>query len=510
MKRYKRVSFLITMLFILFPLPLEAQSKEGIRKQMNQGNYSNAIILLNAMEELYPGKYASELKKARKCLKLRNSADKEYNAQHYSEAVSLYGQILDINPNDRNAKLYITRCQEKLNKLLDDEYSKCKTIDEYRLFARKYPNATQAKMALLKADDMETRYKDSIAWLIARTNDTYSSYSAYISNANPNALYLKEAYLSRARALYIIADSVNNYVNYNNAKRAYDEAINWGSKLSWDDNVNYDICDLETMFYEIGNPPFLEDIEAYLKRAIIIDPNSREASHLHLSTVYAMLIDAYCRQGRFKDARDVVKQHFEIISSSYFTKNTSQKWTKSEWNLFIKRRAKQYEANIQTALKISRRNLSNYHPNKTNKESDSIKTTPVLGVSYYSGFNNDGVYLGLRTSYSIGSLENRFNWFISIVPSFCVNPMPDETEKIVFLCPITTGPRFNINKRRGGDFFLSLSPEFGIIGSSIAYGGQMTLGYSKFGIGIEALRFNEPIYQGSSNMFIGLSTNIYL
>lgn len=502
-KHFRIAIVLTTILSILYSLPLGAQSREGARKQMNQGNYSTAITMLTALEELYPGQFSNDLRIARKCLSLQRSAKAKFKAQHFTEAESLYNQILELNPNDRNASQVIIQCQEERNKYWAAEFAKCKTISDYRAFAQQYPNSPQAKTARQKVEDYDLTQQDSNAWAMATRTGTIASFSTYISKANSRAAHLGEAFRNRARLHFnnAINASTDNYrsLGYSSAKSDYENAKQKGAYLWTEDNNKYNACLAEDKFSKLNSYSSSYSITNYISWASSFASNSFVSPHLHLETAYAMLVGAYCRGGRFDDARNVVEQHFGQMTSSYFTMNSIKEWSKSDWKKNIREREKQFKKN---------------HRSTTASHSTSIKTMWGLGASYnLSGFNNDG-YLGLNASFSIGTFDNRFNWDFSASPLFLVKKDSYGAEKINFLCPITTGPRLNINKRDGGDFFMALEPEVGYcIGASGVYGGKLIMGYDFFGIGIEALGSMKTLSAGtkwSSNfMYIGFSANFY-
>lgn len=503
MKHFRIAIVLITILSIFYSLPLGAQSREGARKQMNQGNYSTAITMLSALEELYPGQFSNDLRIARKCSSLQRSAKAKFKAQHFTEAESLYNQILELNPNDRDASQALIQCQEERNKYWAAEFAKCKTISDYRAFAKQYPNAPQAQTARWKVEEYDLTQQDSNAWATATRTGTIASYSTYISKANSKAAHLGEAYRNRARLHYnnAINATTNNYrsLSYTSAKNDYENAKKKGAYFWTEDNNKYNACLAEDMFKNLDTYSSLYTINNYISWASSFASNSFVSPHLHLETAYAMLVDAYCRGGRFDDARNVVEQHFGQMTSSYFTMNTTKEWRKSDWEKNIREREKQYKKRQRESV-----------------QSSSIESMWSLGISYNpSGFNDDE-YFGINASFSIGSFDNRFNWNFAVSTLFRIKNETsyNDSERINFLCPITTGLRFNLNRRESGDFFFSIEPEAGYcIGASGVYGGKLIMGYDSFGIGIEALGSMKTLSAGtnwsSDLLYIGLSANLY-
>ncbi len=155
---YKIEHLFLGLLIALITIPLGAQSQEGVRMQMNQGNYSNAIILLEALEVVYPGQYSDELRMAKECLNLHSSANANFNNQDYDAAESLYNELLKINPNDRNSRQALNKCKEEREKYLANEFAKCKTISDYRVFTQRFPNAPQAIEARAKVVEYEDAF----------------------------------------------------------------------------------------------------------------------------------------------------------------------------------------------------------------------------------------------------------------------------------------------------------------------------------------------------------------
>lgn len=502
-KHFRITIVLIVILPILFSMSLGAQSREGVRKQMNQGNYSTAITMLTALDELYPGQFSNDLRIARKCSNLKRSAKAKFKIQHFTEAETLYNQILELNPNDRDARQAISRCQEERNKYWAAEFTKCKTISDFRSFAQQYPNAPQAQTAREKVEEYDLTQQDGNVWATATRIGTISSYSTYISKANSKAAHLGEAYRNRARLHFnnAIDASTDNYrsLSYSSAKDDYENAKKKGAYLWTEDNNKYNACLAEVKFNTLGAYSSSYKITNYISWASSYVYNSFVYPHLHLDTAYAMLVDAYCRGGRFDDARNVVEQHFGQMTSSYFTMNSTEEWSKPDWKKKIRERERQFKKN-------PRNNYAN--------RSRSINTMWGLGTSYnLSGFNNDG-YLGLNASFSIGTFYNRLNWDFSASPLFLVKKDSYREGRINFLCPITTGLRLNINKRDRGDFFMSLEPEVGYcIGASGVYGGKLIMGYDFFGVGVEVLGNLKTLSAGakwSSNfIYKGFSANFY-
>ena len=80
---------LVSFFIIVMSTHLGAQSIDGARKQMSQGNYSNAITILTALQEIYPGQYEEDLRIAQKCQSLQYSARLKLKSGDYQEAETL-------------------------------------------------------------------------------------------------------------------------------------------------------------------------------------------------------------------------------------------------------------------------------------------------------------------------------------------------------------------------------------------------------------------------------------
>lgn len=462
--RYNMKQCILVIFMWLIYLPLISQSREGARMQMNRGNYSNAVTILTALDELYSGQYTSDLSIAKKCLSLQRTAKVKYKAQHYTEAESLYNQILKLNPNDRNARQVIAQCQEERRKFWAVEYSKCKTISDYRAFVQRYPNAPQVHTAIAKVEEYDLIRQDNNAWTIADREGTVSSYTAYILKSNPKSTHMGEAYRNRARLHYRNAVYAKNddyqYSCYSSAKNDYENAKKYGALLPEDSN-KYIVCLAEEKYHELIVSS-VSSITMYISWASSYKLNRFVSSHLHLDKAYSMLVDAYCKSGRFDEARNVVEQCYGQMTSSYFTMSSSKEWDKSDWKAFIKKQEKQQIKN----------------------QSKGIPMPWSLGVNL--SFVADDKYLGLAASLSIGDFSNRLNWELSVSPIFRINKKDSYNYGY---CPITTGPRFNILKSNQGGYFLSFVPEFGYcVSAGRVYGAKLLLGYGSLGMGIDILR----------------------
>ncbi len=485
-KHYRIAIVLIAILSFLFSLPLGAQSREGARKQMNQGNYSTAITMLTALDELYPGQFSNDLRIARKCLNLQRSAKAKFKAQHFTEAESLYNQILELNPNDRGARQAISQCQVERNKYWTAEFAKCKTISDYRAFVQQYPNAPQAQTAREKVEEYDLTQEDSSAWATANRTGTVSSYSTYISKANSKAAHLGEAYRNRARLHFnnAINATTDNYrtLSYSSAKSDYENAKKKGAYLLAEDNNKYNACLAEDKFHNLGTYSSSYSITSYISWADLYVSNSFVSPHLHLETAYAMLVDAYCRGGRFDDARNVVEQHFGQMSSSYFTMNSTKEWSKTDWKKSIKERERQF--------KKDHRNNTATHYKKQNKQATKRTGSPSMSRSLNTeipirlpitlgvmGISNRYAQLGVGLTF--GDYDNKFNL------DLMVTSLSDGgyDEHVFF----SIAPTYNIITCSEGDYHLNVQPVIGYNSKYSLMGGVRSgIGWDYFDFSIGA------------------------
>ena len=309
----------MAILAMLFTSPLRAQSREGARKQMNQGNYSTAITMLAALEELYPGQFSNELIVAKKCLGLQRSAIAKFKSHQYSEAVSLYNQLLHLNPNDGNAKQALIQCREQRSKLWEAEYAKCKTLSDYVAFAKRFPDSPQAKINIEALAD-ENRWADAIR------KNSIDSYLFYLKNTNKTSKHADEA-KEHLRLLYIAqASSDYSAGKYSSARILYEKAMQYGTITS---SFNqYRQCCEETDYSSLLNNP--DHTKTDLERFLIDYPNSS-----HCSLVRGWLVELEMSSGNFDAARDIVRS---FVVSSIESQTLDSKW----WMEYIKMREREY------------------------------------------------------------------------------------------------------------------------------------------------------------------------
>ena len=409
---------------MIVSVPGVGQSREGARKQMNQGNYANAITLLTALEEIYPGEFSADLSLARRCLRLQNQAKSKYAQEHFTEAEELYKQILKLNPNDNNASQRVVKCQVERDKFLASEFSKCKTISDYRLFAQKYPNSPQAKIANERVMENEQERQDSESWSQATRDGSLSAYSRYISNANPRAAHLGEAHRNLARLYFENAqkaytdDKKSSY--FFEALKHFEKSKSYKTYFWTDDEDKYNACLAEQKYSDLEVNPSYAKLTSFINWSKGFENNKIVNPHLHTRQVNAMLIGAYCSRGMYSEARAFLEQNYDNITSSVFTINSNKEWTKNEWRTYIKEREKQSKRKPQTTY---RRAPS---PSKT----IPIRLPITLGImdfkdryaqigvgicfgDYYDKFNLDVMAIASVSDYAN---DNRF--VFSIAPTY--------------------------------------------------------------------------------------------
>lgn len=486
--------FVLTFIFILFSFQVSAQTPEGARRQMEQGNYSNAVKLYSALNELNHGSFKTELSNAKKCASLLQSAHKSFERERFTEAIGYYNQIRAINPSDQSIMSEIRKCEVARDNYLENEFSKCKTIDDYRAFAQRYPQAKQTAEASRIIKNQELKDQDEASW---KRDDrggkgTIESYSYYLRTANSAASHKKEAYRNRAR-LYCRTRE------YSKALSDYDMAILLKCYLTTEDSRNYVICSAETQYASLVKNPSSASVSAYLKWAESYNYIDVISPHLHLNEVRGLLVMAYCREGYYTSAKSTVDSNYPNLSTINVT-NSYDNWKKNDWYRYIKQ-----------SEKNAKRGKSSNHVRTNAKQ--PIGLMGGVGIAFNpSGFGPDD-YLGVNASFSVGTFENFFNWEISAIPNFRIQYEYSDADNKKFLCPITTGPRFNVFKQREV-FFLSLQPEVGYcIGATGVYGGKAIIGFSMVGISIEYLGTMKPMSAGtkweSNTLYGGIGVNLY-
>ena len=428
-RHYRQLVFLFVLFFYY---SLSAQTPEGARKQMNLGHYSDATDLYTALEELYPGQYQSELNLAKKCLGLQNRAKNKFKSEHFTEAESLYKQILSLNPNDQNARAEIKKCQESRERFLNAELAKCKTVDDYRLFAQRYPDSMQAETAKRFVKETEQKQQDEEEWNKAKKAGTIEAYRTYLSLPNPKASHKKEAYRNRARLYFAQGESAyseaNRKASYILAKSDYENAP---GILNRDDDIKYIICCAEQKYAALGEHPTSSQLESYLSWARDHSSNITIYPHLRLKTVYAKLLDEYCNLGWFMYARTLVENNFGEISTSYFDPDAKKDWTLSEWQKYLKKREKEY--------KRRRPRTGTNTPSRTSPIGSGVDYPLMIGIpvkvaSTFGGSVSAGI--------NIGGWCAPFN--VDVLVGYNA-----QKEKAIF----SVDPMFNIKRYQGDEPF---------------------------------------------------------
>lgn len=486
--------FVLTSLFILLSFHVSAQTPDGARKQMELGNYSNAVKLYSALNELNHGSFRTELSNAKKCASLLKSARSSFERERFTEAIRFYNQIRKINPSDQSIISEIRKCEVARDKYIENEFSKCKTIDDYRVFAQRYPQAKQAAEASQIIKNQELKDQDEASWRRDNRggNGTIESYSNYLRTANSAASHKKEAYRNRAR-LYCRTRE------YSKALSDYDMAKQLKCYLNNDDSRNYVLCSAETQYASLVKHPSSASVSSYLKWAESYNYIDVISPHLHLSEVRGLLVMAYCREGFYTSAKTIVDQNYPNLSTIHVT-NSYVNWKKKDWYTYIKQ-----------SEKNAKRGKGKNHVRTSAKQ--PIGLMGGAGIVFNpSGFGLD-YYLGVNASFSVGTFENLFNWEISATPNFRIHHESSAADNKKFFCPITTGPRFNVVKQREV-FFLSLQPEVGYcIGATGVYGGKAIIGFSMVGISLEYLGTMKPMSAGtkweSNTLYGGIGVNFY-
>lgn len=492
--------FYLTLTLVAFcmlnaPSIMKAQSLSDARSSFSKGQYKTAVSYYNAIIEDYKDNGHStfnleqERSKAITCRDLLSEVERLKKKHRYSDAIAKLRQIVNLNPSDSTIKTRIQECeslkeQYLAQKAIEDDWNNCLNLSDYYTFRRLHPNSKYDSQANSKIKELEVQ-ADEERWKLALSRNTVESYQSYINSKTGYSSHLAEANQKLFPLLISRAARFFDNHDFASAKSVYEKAKQLFS-LPDISSKNYRKCCEEVDFEKLSKASyrFKTDLQGFISQY----PYSE-----HVSLVRGWLVEKEMSSGNFDAARSIV-ENYTVSFSESFTPDV--KW----WRKNIKAREKQYKKN---------------HRNTTASHPSSIKTMWGLGASYnLSGFNNDG-YLGLNASFSIGTFDNRFNWDFSVSPLFLVKKDTYGAERINFLCPITTtGPRLNINKRDGGDFFMALEPEVGYcIGASGVYGGKLIMGYDFFGVGIEALGSMKTLSaetKWSSNfMYLGFSATFY-
>lgn len=380
---------ILALLLLFVALHLSAQSRDGVRKQMNQGRYDNAIILLTALQEIYSGQYDDDLRIAQKCLSLQNSAKSKYRNGDFTGAESLYNQILRLNREDSNARQCIKQCQRAQENALASEFEKCITIADYKSFAQHHPQY-EAK-AQERIAELETK-ADNERWTNAKNRNTIEYYEAYIAAKSSYSKHIYEAkqkiyplYIARASNYY----DRNDYVS---AKRYYEKAKELFS-LQEISLTKYKKCCEEIDFERISKSSFrfLTDLEGFLKKY----PTSS-----HSSVIYGWIVEKKLKQGDFEGARAITDSKVVAYSDTF---TPDAKW----WKKHIKESQKQYKKNHKTSASYnSNRSPSSsrsYGVSRSSKNTYRKKSNTQFGVSSFIdvGFSNKED-LSYILSYGIG------------------------------------------------------------------------------------------------------------
>lgn len=424
-----------------------AQSRQSAMLKLNEGNYSNAIAQLTALEQMYPGSYKTELSLAKTIRNLSYSAKQKFNAKHYTEAEELYNKILQLNPNDRSAKKSISDCKTAREEFWAVEYEKCNDVYDFENFIEKWPNAPQAAKAREILYEHNLLIQDNRDWTIATGSGTISSYTKYISINNPKAKHVGEAYLYRARLHY----KANLF---NIAKADYESASKRNVTFSSTDTKNYKyICDVLKF----------ETFSKYTPRNTLLEYKSTHPNS-HTAEINGLLVASYCVDGQY----DLAIKWLNIFGTNlqYPSVNGYIYWTTKQWKQYI-RSCKRNFGHIKGSAHTYNGNYSSKNQRRG------------LGWMFGIGASIDCYGAGYRlfspeVFLSMGDFYNRFNMEMNL--SYMVN-----VDSPMF--NLGCAPRWNIAWHNGSTIFLQPEVSYDLNHNVLNYGGRIGVGaQSKIGV----------------------------
>ena len=127
--------FILTFLVILFAVPIMAQDYnaylQSAQNKFDLGDYENAQKALKIYVEMTGQSETNLSERITTAIKLLKNAQISTDDQKYAHAITLYKQVLSINPKDPNV-------QNKINKLQAIINNSHKANQPYRLFVKVY------------------------------------------------------------------------------------------------------------------------------------------------------------------------------------------------------------------------------------------------------------------------------------------------------------------------------------------------------------------------------------
>ena len=454
----------VTVMLLTVAFPLYSQTVNDARTAFEQGKYQTAVSYYNTLIEDYKDNNRStrsleqEKEKAAACQALLSDADKLRIGKRYTKAIEAYRQLLAQNPSDPNAKKRIRECErlrteQDVNKAIEAEWNRCRSIADYRLFREKYPNSRYEQQALQRIAELEQR-EDKERWMTATVHNSIDSYESYISNNTPSAKHIGEA-KQKLYALYISeASHCYDRKDYPTAKKYYEKA-NDLFKLAEISEEKYRKCCEEIDFAKLehSNYRFMVDMEAFVKKY----PTS-----YHASIVRGWMVESEMSRGNFDAARAIVNKNAVAFSE---TNTPNKKW----WNKYIKEREKGYKKNHKASVSGTNRSNGNLASNKGGSRYPFQLSVPVV-IDYSKRIWSMGGGIG------IGGYGSPFH--IDILALYNVDSTnPKQPSLLIKAEPVYNFKRYNSSDAIS-DFHINAGP---IVGYSSLLG--LNAG-AKIGIGL--------------------------
>lgn len=445
---------LILLLFLTGISYSFAQQMKDVGKYISEGNYQEAMEVLETMELFEPGKYTDFMTKVSSCIFLQKEAKSLFQKEYYTKAIETYRLIQKYFPNDETVEPFIRQCEIKR--------------DEYNRIQEQKRRDEQTRHALIIEEDALWEKADKLNIIIEYVN--------YL-NRYPHGRYRNQAkerlcglYINQAKRSYYSGD-------YRNAAIILGVASKYGT-LTKEANQMYSFAKVkvaqqqdEDSRYEILNN---DAVSVIALEAFLIDfPQSKYCSEIRGKLIYK-----YCDLGRFDDARELVKK-FQKGIEFYKDFTPDVEW----WMKYIKKR----ERNYTKAARKSKNNVQLHRKQTSFNMFDGLGIMLNAGasISYtsrkemvtkeYQGIITEeeevigGAFLGPRLAFSIGDFYNRFNLEINASYSYSGN--------LGSQFPIALASRWNIIAD-GEDFHLYIQPEVGydVMRNGMFYAGRIGIG----------------------------------
>ena len=441
---------LILLLFLTGVSYSFAQQMKDVEKYISEGNYQEAMEVLETMELFEPGKYTDFMTKVSSCRFLQKEAKTLFQKEYYTKAIETYRLIQKYFPSDKTVEICIRQCEIKR-----DEYNKIQEQKRKEERAHNEEDAQWGKTVIINTINGYINYLDRYPYGRYREQAKGRIYELYTNQARRN--YYSGNYKA-AVDYFNLASKYGGLTAL--SKQLYSSSQE--KLLQEQDDSRYKTLKNESTPYAFQFEDFLKDF-----------PMSR-----YCPEIRGMLLDKYCKLGRFDDARELVEKFPKGIE---FTKDYTPdvEW----WMKYIKKWEKDFNRNIKKSqIKAPRYR----HKTSINVFGDmSIMLSVGVSMSYtsrkemvtkeYQGIITEeeevtgGAFLGPRLAFSIGDFYNRFNLEINASYSY--------SGDLGSQFPLAVAPRWNI-VADGEDFHLYIQPEVGydVTRNGMFYAGRVGIG----------------------------------